>query len=479
VVRIGDFYHSKIVIRDVNISYEDGPWDMNPEGIGYQPMVATVQLQVSFIGGQGLEKPVEKLQNALSSNFFGNTEIFDERSISTATTIDGKNADTFTKEFLEQLAKKPEFQLINDINTPGTQVYQGVTIGNYQKDNLDYTQFIKDIYTIFDSYVKVFQSSYSEILSKYGHIIAGLLFASKYRPKNNLDVNNTPTTTTNLNLIGLFDDSKDMFYYIKKFKSIVDIEIDFRNLSIDVFELFDSSVDELTTETESSFKPIIKKLIDDKIDGIGDLKIFKDLDVARNKVIEIIDFANFMVKYGKDCQISGSTYYEIPLTGFSQTDFYSQYEQVITYCNSTYVSMDSKFNIAYDFNTLDGNKYSISTEETKKLLRYLVKDDLQPIREEFKKNEISDIGVGDGNITLLEKVSIRLQRVLPKSGMTVDYSDIKPMPNAKSDKKLTYPAGEPVEIDVLDPEGKKPIMNKIMVSKKTPPVGNKLNYYKP
>ena len=88
---------------------------MNPEGIGYQPMVATVQLQVSFIGGQGLEKPVERLQNALSSNFFANTEMYDERSESTATTINGKKADEFTKEFLEQLSKKPEFQLINDL----------------------------------------------------------------------------------------------------------------------------------------------------------------------------------------------------------------------------------------------------------------------------------------------------------------------------------------------------------------------------
>ncbi len=80
VLRIGDFYHSKIVIRDVNIDYEDGVWDMNPEGIGIQPMIANVNLSISFIGGQGLEKPVERLQNALSSNFFANTEMYDERA---------------------------------------------------------------------------------------------------------------------------------------------------------------------------------------------------------------------------------------------------------------------------------------------------------------------------------------------------------------------------------------------------------------
>jgi hypothetical protein len=479
VVRIGDFYHSKIIIRDVNISYEDGPWDMNPEGIGYQPMVATVQLQVSFIGGQGLEKPVEKLQNALSSNFFGNTEIFDERSISTATTIDGKKADDFTKEFLEQLTKKPEFQLISDINTPGTQIIQGTTIGIYQKDKLDYTQFVKDIYSSVDNYVKLFQSSYSEILSKYGNIIAGLLFASKYRPKNNLDVINTPSSTINLNLIGLFDDNKDMFYYIKKLKSIVDIEIEKRNLSLDIFKIFDSSGDELTTETETSFKPIIKKLIDDKLDGIGDLKLFKDLDVARNKIIEKIDLANFMVKFGKDSEISGTTYYEISLTGFSQTDFYSQYGQVITYCNSVYTSMNSKFNTVLDFDVIDGVSSSLGNQNTNDLILYLVKDDLQSIRDSFKKTEFADFVNGETGLSLLEKLSIRLQRVLPKSGITVDYGDIKPIPNAKNDKQLIFPASVPIEVDVTDPEAIKPIMNKIWVSKKTPPTGNKLNYYKP
>ncbi|MFO0007388.1 MAG: hypothetical protein ACK559_40360, partial [bacterium] len=34
VLRIGDFYHSKVIIRDVNITYDDSPWDLNPEGIG-------------------------------------------------------------------------------------------------------------------------------------------------------------------------------------------------------------------------------------------------------------------------------------------------------------------------------------------------------------------------------------------------------------------------------------------------------------
>jgi dTDP-4-amino-4,6-dideoxygalactose transaminase len=50
-----------------------------------------------------LSRPVERLQNALSSNFFANTEMYDERSIPTNETIGGVDAKEFTKDFLEKL----------------------------------------------------------------------------------------------------------------------------------------------------------------------------------------------------------------------------------------------------------------------------------------------------------------------------------------------------------------------------------------
>ena len=34
ILRIGDFYYTKVVIDSVNISYDDSLFDLNPEGIG-------------------------------------------------------------------------------------------------------------------------------------------------------------------------------------------------------------------------------------------------------------------------------------------------------------------------------------------------------------------------------------------------------------------------------------------------------------
>ena len=32
-------------------------WDLNPEGVGVQPMLATVNLSITILGGQSLEGP--------------------------------------------------------------------------------------------------------------------------------------------------------------------------------------------------------------------------------------------------------------------------------------------------------------------------------------------------------------------------------------------------------------------------------------
>lgn len=84
VLRVGDFYHTKIAIDSVSFSYEPLVLDMNPEGIGLQPMIVNVSMNFKYIGGQGLEKPISELQNALSSNFFANTEMYNPQSTTTS-----------------------------------------------------------------------------------------------------------------------------------------------------------------------------------------------------------------------------------------------------------------------------------------------------------------------------------------------------------------------------------------------------------
>jgi hypothetical protein len=80
ILRIGDFYNTKIVIDNISIDYEPLVWDLNPEGVGVQPMIANVTMSFKFIGGSTLMGPINKLQNALSFNYYANTHVYDPRA---------------------------------------------------------------------------------------------------------------------------------------------------------------------------------------------------------------------------------------------------------------------------------------------------------------------------------------------------------------------------------------------------------------
>ena len=83
VLRIGDFIHTKIVITSLSINYSVSngmQWDMNEEGAGVQPMMAKVTIIFNIIGGQSLEAPINRLQNAVSFNYYANAGVYDDRA---------------------------------------------------------------------------------------------------------------------------------------------------------------------------------------------------------------------------------------------------------------------------------------------------------------------------------------------------------------------------------------------------------------
>lgn len=89
ILRIGDFFNTKICIESLSIQYDNGggvQWDINPEGAGVQPMYANISISFKFLGGQDIAKPIEKLQNAITSNYYANASVYD------------KNADTIKVE---------------------------------------------------------------------------------------------------------------------------------------------------------------------------------------------------------------------------------------------------------------------------------------------------------------------------------------------------------------------------------------------
>tara|TARA_R110000796_G_scaffold40062_6_gene99408 strand:+ start:191 stop:3742 length:3552 start_codon:yes stop_codon:yes gene_type:complete len=116
ILRVGDFYHTKIIINSMAMSYEPLLWDLNPEGVGVQPRIAKITIAFKFIGGSSLDGPINKLQNAVSFNYFANTEIYDPRADKIIKKIDKDGNESyevkdgvtgFSEQFEGQIYKKP------------------------------------------------------------------------------------------------------------------------------------------------------------------------------------------------------------------------------------------------------------------------------------------------------------------------------------------------------------------------------------
>jgi hypothetical protein len=80
VLRIGDFFYTKIIIDSLTIAYDDCNWDLNDEGIGIMPMIADVNIGFKFLGGSDITGPISRLQNAVSFNYYANTGVYDDRA---------------------------------------------------------------------------------------------------------------------------------------------------------------------------------------------------------------------------------------------------------------------------------------------------------------------------------------------------------------------------------------------------------------
>lgn len=108
ILRIGDFFYTKICIDSISIDYNNGDgiqWDLNPEGVGVQPMMANINMNFKFLGGQDLSGPIERLQNAVTSNYYANTSVYSKHA---------DNNETFYEPLLDENAYKTK---INDKNS--------------------------------------------------------------------------------------------------------------------------------------------------------------------------------------------------------------------------------------------------------------------------------------------------------------------------------------------------------------------------
>jgi hypothetical protein len=178
ILRIGDFYNTKIAPSSLSITYEP-LLDINPEGIGVQPMIANIQLGFNFLGGSGLKEPVDKLQNALSFNYYANTEMYDERADAT----DIESAQALDADFIKSVQLNETLNNVADINnnsatngksnneTIGVVTKKDINALQLDEGDINYKDFMNVLLDQSQSYFNVFINKSKSILDQYNSAI--------------------------------------------------------------------------------------------------------------------------------------------------------------------------------------------------------------------------------------------------------------------------------------------------------------------
>jgi hypothetical protein len=168
VIRVGDFYHCKAVPTTITLSNKTPIFDINPEGIGLQPMMVDVTIAFNIIGGMGLKGPVDEIQTALSFNYYANTEIYDER----ATATDIESTEKNDKYVIEQInggvppVSQQQQAQINSVQPKNG----GSTVGQILSDTeIDYTGIYDSLQSKTQEYFKTYFEALQKLNDNYSY----------------------------------------------------------------------------------------------------------------------------------------------------------------------------------------------------------------------------------------------------------------------------------------------------------------------
>jgi hypothetical protein len=300
VLRVGDFYHTKIIPTGLQIQYEPITFDLNPEGIGVQPMMANISLNFNIIGGMGLAKPVEQLQNALSFNYYANTEIYDERAVAT------EDTSALDKEIVESIIASETPATVNNVDTQQTN-NGGTTIGTIitnipvtsgQTGEISYGEIMDKLLTETKNYFETVVNKLESVFLQYSYPVSWMLSNEPKYYKGELyrgnDLNPLPgpinkELTYTIGIFGKSDKYQDFISNEVK-GAISDID---ENKNPIIFELLNKFTPEQLPVVKSNMKEYLTNLEKTFINGLT--TITQELTDFQQNYVQIIRKINLVV----------------------------------------------------------------------------------------------------------------------------------------------------------------------------------------
>mgnify|MGYP003632178595 FL=1 len=365
VLRVGDFFHTKIAINQMSIRYDPLVLDLNPEGIGVQPMIADVTLSFYFIGGHGLKGPVDRLQNALSFNYYANTEMYDERSVAT------EDTSSIDLETIEALGPEVPFS-INDIS--GEDLKDGgTTIGEITSKQLsnsgtsisgviNYKSIMNDLSVKYETYRDSVGPTLQCIAESYGEI--GLRMFTKDRSFINGDI-----TIDNTKIFGKSEKITDKIQY-QFSESLKDVDNDVHPLQYAELTKTFSSSNSFKNKDVKKYDRKLKEIINGLQSGFEsemtvDLQTLTSYETELTRVIDKMNIIN--EEFDGFIQSDETVIYDLTAT----TEVYpsTSYTDTLDELRGDLKIISDKLNELYDITetkvyTVNGNGFEILSPET-------------------------------------------------------------------------------------------------------------------
>ena len=301
ILRIGDFYNTKIIPTSLSLTYED--LDINPEGIGVQPMIANVTLQFNFVGGSGLKQAVDKLQNALTFNYYANTEIYDDRADVTDTSY-----KVLDKNFLNSIGAQPPAATNNqtqNLNGQSNSSTIGTILTNFitetsENGRITYKEYMNKFVSETQTYFQNVVNKQQEILQQYNHGMMQIVTSERKYINGNV----LPNGSESIKIMGKPESMESKVNKIFK-----DYEDDLESNNENEMDLFikwmENPSKNFNPKVRRQLKQNMKNFVKSKKGNFlgSATKIVQDLSIQQQNLLGYLSRANTLI-YG---QTLGST----------------------------------------------------------------------------------------------------------------------------------------------------------------------------